>query len=115
LQKVTHWKEYPHMRPEQHGDEQGAPGTPHPPPSGGGEPESGGGFGQQALFGCPQLSTQGAEQPLGVQHWLLKHSWLPGHPIGQGTVSPQVVMEVMHLPAQAELSGVQQVPVVSLQ
>jgi hypothetical protein len=30
-------------------------------------------------------------------------------------VSPQVLMEVMHLPMQAELSGVQQVPVVSLQ
>ena len=46
------------------GVEQGAPGPPHPPPASRRRPESpegavGGGVGQQALFGCPQLSTQG--------------------------------------------------------
>jgi hypothetical protein len=57
------------MRPGQHGVGQGAPGPPHAPPSGGGGsgPPSVGG-GQHALLLCPQLSTQGAEQLVGVQH-----------------------------------------------
>ena len=105
------------MRPGQHGDGQGAPGPPHPPPSsGGGVPESGGGFGQQALSLWPQLSTQYPAQPLGVQQVLPTQTWLPGQVVGQGTASPQLfVMEVIHLPVQAELSGVQQALVVGLQ
>ena len=116
-QEVTHWNEYPHFRPEQHGDGQGAPGPPHPPPStGGGWPPSGGGALQQALLLWPQLSTQYPEQLVGVQQVVPTQTWLPGQVVGQGTGSPQVlVMEVMHLPVQAELSGVQQAFVVGLQ
>jgi hypothetical protein len=61
------------------------------------------------------LSTHGPEQLLGVQQVSLpRQTWLVGQ-LAQGTVIPQVTIEVMHRPAHAELSGVQQVPASSSQ
>jgi hypothetical protein len=61
------------------------------------------------------LSTHGPEQPLGVQQVSLpRQTWFVVQ-LAQGTMVPQVTMAVLHLPRQAELSGVQQVPASSSQ
>jgi hypothetical protein len=71
--------------------------------------------GQHALLFWPQLSTHGPEQLLGVQQVsLLRQTWLVAQ-LAQETMVPQVTMKVLHLPRQAELSGVQQVPASSSQ
>src|SRR5580658_8363241 len=87
---MTQVSEYPQTSDEQQPDAHGEPSPPQlPPASGDVEPESGGELpasgGQQAALFWPQLSTQLALHPVGVQQLVLKHSSVPGQVSGHGT------------------------------